>query len=363
MTLFPVSSGTVGDVRTAIVVLGNGGRRRGSPSITRACLELVREAERLAASQAVDVVVLTGGSRGGPSEAEQMRAAWQRPAVELVVEPTASITAENAARTLPLLLERGIERARSRLRAAPRLPHAVLLLAAVRTARDPDLLPRRARPAGRSRGRVGDRSCPALPAGSFERHRPSSSSAGTHERHARLHPRVERGAEPARCSERSRARVARRRRPRRRRRLDRSHRGVVARARRGGLSLGRNRGLPVGIAAGYRWAFEHDYAYCGRVDADGQHPAAELSRLLELVRADHCDVAVGSRFVSGDGYAPYRYRPDRTRRLGTAVLRRAMALVLDALSATRRAGSTRSTRRRCRCSPRSSRRRRPRSRR
>ena len=40
-----------------------------------------------------------------------MRAAWQRPAVELVVEPTASITAENAARTLPLLLERGIERA------------------------------------------------------------------------------------------------------------------------------------------------------------------------------------------------------------------------------------------------------------
>ena len=74
MTLLPASSGTVGDVRTAIVVLGNGGRRRGSPSITRACLELVREAERIAASQAVDVVVLTGGSRGGPSEAEQMRA-------------------------------------------------------------------------------------------------------------------------------------------------------------------------------------------------------------------------------------------------------------------------------------------------
>jgi glycosyltransferase involved in cell wall biosynthesis len=95
------------------------------------------------------------------------------------------------------------------------------------------------------------------------------------------------------------------------------------------LSLGRNRGLPVGIAAGYRWALEHDYAYCGRVDADGQHLAAELSRLLDLVRADHCDVAVGSRFVSGEGYAPYRYRPDRTRRFGTAVLRRAMAVVLQ----------------------------------
>jgi uncharacterized SAM-binding protein YcdF (DUF218 family) len=96
-------------MRTAIVVLGNGGRRRGNPSIAPACLELVREAERIVASRPVDVVVLTGGSRGaGPSEAEQMRAVWEGPAVELVVEPTASITAENAARTLPLLLEHGI---------------------------------------------------------------------------------------------------------------------------------------------------------------------------------------------------------------------------------------------------------------
>ena len=93
-------------------------------------------------------------------------------------------------------------------------------------------------------------------------------------------------------------------------------------------SLGTNRGLRVGIAAGYRWALDHGYAYCGRVDADGQHPARELARLLALVRAGECDVAVGSRFVSGDGYAPYRYRPEPARRFGTAVLRRAMKLVL-----------------------------------
>src|SRR3954451_21471729 len=93
-------------------------------------------------------------------------------------------------------------------------------------------------------------------------------------------------------------------------------------------SLGGNRGLRVGIAEGYRWAFEHGYAYCGLVDADGQHPAHELARLLALVRADECDVAVGSRFVSGDGYAAYRYRPSPSRRFGTAVLRRAMKLVL-----------------------------------
>jgi glycosyltransferase involved in cell wall biosynthesis len=94
------------------------------------------------------------------------------------------------------------------------------------------------------------------------------------------------------------------------------------------LSFETNRGLPEGIAAGYRWALEHDYAFCGRVDADGQHRAVELARLLALVRADRCDVAVGSRFVSGEGYEPYRYRPSRSRRLGTAALRRGMALVL-----------------------------------
>jgi glycosyltransferase involved in cell wall biosynthesis len=94
------------------------------------------------------------------------------------------------------------------------------------------------------------------------------------------------------------------------------------------LSFGENRGLRAGIAAGYGAAAERGYAYCGRVDADGQHPAAELRRLLELVRAGECDVAVGSRFVSGDGYPAYRYEPSPARRLGTGLLRRAMRLRL-----------------------------------
>jgi glycosyltransferase involved in cell wall biosynthesis len=102
-------------------------------------------------------------------------------------------------------------------------------------------------------------------------------------------------------------------------------------ARAGGaevLSFGENRGLRIGIAAGYAWALDHGYAFCGRVDADGQHPAKELARLLALVKDDRCDVAVGSRFVSGDGYAAYRYSPSGARRFGTALLRRAMKLVL-----------------------------------
>ena len=90
------------------------------------------------------------------------------------------------------------------------------------------------------------------------------------------------------------------------------------------VSFGENRGLRAGIAAGYREADDRGYAYCGRVDADGQHPVDELRRLLELVRTDQCDVAVGSRFAAGEGYGADRYAPSRTRRFGIGLLRRAM---------------------------------------
>jgi glycosyltransferase involved in cell wall biosynthesis len=94
------------------------------------------------------------------------------------------------------------------------------------------------------------------------------------------------------------------------------------------VSFERNRGLPAGIGAGYAYAAEHGYRWCGRVDADGQHPVSELRRLLERVERGDCDVAVGSRFATAEGFEPYRYKPSGPRRFGTAVLRRAMAVSL-----------------------------------
>jgi glycosyltransferase involved in cell wall biosynthesis len=90
------------------------------------------------------------------------------------------------------------------------------------------------------------------------------------------------------------------------------------------VSFGANRGLRAGIAAGYQEALERGYAYCGRVDADGQHPAGELRRLLDLVRSDRCDVAIGSRFAEGEGYGADRYEPSAARRFGIGLLQRAM---------------------------------------
>jgi uncharacterized SAM-binding protein YcdF (DUF218 family) len=101
-------------VGLAIVVPGNGRvARDGAYRISSACRRLVREAERLAEALPAEAVVFSGWApAGGRPEAEQMRAAWQGGAdVELVVEPTAAVTAQNASRTLPLLLERGLRRA------------------------------------------------------------------------------------------------------------------------------------------------------------------------------------------------------------------------------------------------------------
>jgi uncharacterized SAM-binding protein YcdF (DUF218 family) len=99
--------------KTAIVVPGHGWLDLdGVHRISGRCMRLVLEAEQLVSSADAEVVVFSGWSpTGGRSEAEQMRDAWHGPAVELVVEPTATTTAENVARTLPLLLERGVGRA------------------------------------------------------------------------------------------------------------------------------------------------------------------------------------------------------------------------------------------------------------
>jgi hypothetical protein len=102
-------------------------------------------------------------------------------------------------------------------------------------------------------------------------------------------------------------------------------------ARKGGalvVSFPENRGLRSGIAEGYRRAADGGYDYCGRLDADGQHPAAELARMFTLVRADECDVAIGSRFLPESGQDGERYRPAPERVVGTSLLRLLMRLRL-----------------------------------
>jgi DUF218 domain-containing protein len=99
------------DERFGIVVPGSGrigadGSYRIGPR-ARAC---VRTAVSLAYARRPRVVVLSGWSPvGGATEAEQMLEAWDGPDdVEVVLERSATITAENMCRSLPLLLARGV---------------------------------------------------------------------------------------------------------------------------------------------------------------------------------------------------------------------------------------------------------------
>lgn len=89
----------------AVVVLGShlaGTQRR-----------VVAEAERAARDVGSSLIVFSGWSATGErSEAELMRALWRgTESAELVLEETARTTVENAARTVPMLLQRGVAEA------------------------------------------------------------------------------------------------------------------------------------------------------------------------------------------------------------------------------------------------------------
>jgi glycosyltransferase involved in cell wall biosynthesis len=93
-------------------------------------------------------------------------------------------------------------------------------------------------------------------------------------------------------------------------------------------SLPFNQGLGAALQTGYLYALREGYDFCAHLDADGQHPPAEVARLLEEVRADRADLVIGSRYrepgADGggtDGIAGDDYKPTFSRRIGTSVFR------------------------------------------
>jgi glycosyltransferase involved in cell wall biosynthesis len=100
---------------------------------------------------------------------------------------------------------------------------------------------------------------------------------------------------------------------------------TAARVREAGAivaSLPFNQGLGAALQTGYLYALREGYDFCAHLDADGQHPAEEVARLLEEVVADHADLVIGSRYVDPDAVATGdEYRPTLSRRIGTSVFR------------------------------------------
>jgi glycosyltransferase involved in cell wall biosynthesis len=74
------------------------------------------------------------------------------------------------------------------------------------------------------------------------------------------------------------------------------------------LNLSSNLGIGGAVQTGYRFAKEMNYDIVARLDGDGQHNPAHLSKLITLVETKIADVAIGSRFLAAKGYQASRLR-------------------------------------------------------
>lgn len=86
-------------------------------------------------------------------------------------------------------------------------------------------------------------------------------------------------------------------------------------------SLPFNQGLGAALQTGYLHALREGYDLCAHLDADGQHPPAEVARLLEEVRAGRADLVIGSRYRDPGPAESDDYKPTISRRIGIGVFR------------------------------------------
>lgn len=83
-----------------------------------------------------------------------------------------------------------------------------------------------------------------------------------------------------------------------------------------------NLGIGSAMQTGYRFAAEHGYDVAIQVDGDGQHPASEITKLLDTLENSDADLVIGSRFLEGN-----RYRQSAARAAGSGVLRLLLRLL------------------------------------
>jgi glycosyltransferase involved in cell wall biosynthesis len=89
------------------------------------------------------------------------------------------------------------------------------------------------------------------------------------------------------------------------------------------LTLGVRLGVGGGLRAGVRYARRRGYTILGRMDGDGQHRAADLRRVIRVVRQGRADAVAGSRYVAG------------SRRSRRAIWQRLLSAVLAVATRTR----------------------------
>ena len=68
------------------------------------------------------------------------------------------------------------------------------------------------------------------------------------------------------------------------------------------LNLPINLGIGGAVQSGIKYAFDNGFEYAIQIDGDGQHPPKFIPVLLEEMQKNNWDVAIGSRFITNEGF-------------------------------------------------------------
>jgi glycosyltransferase involved in cell wall biosynthesis len=68
------------------------------------------------------------------------------------------------------------------------------------------------------------------------------------------------------------------------------------------IDLPVNLGIGGAVQTGYKYALRNGYDIAVQMDGDGQHPPAELHKILKLITDGEADVAIGSRYLTKEGF-------------------------------------------------------------
>ena len=101
------------------------------------------------------------------------------------------------------------------------------------------------------------------------------------------------------------------------------------------INLPVNLGIGGGVQTGYLYSVQEGYDIAVQMDGDGQHDPAYMSKLVETVASGKADMAIGSRFITGEGF-----QTSFMRRVGIRFLKNLIRLscgvtVLDTTSGYR----------------------------
>ncbi len=68
------------------------------------------------------------------------------------------------------------------------------------------------------------------------------------------------------------------------------------------ISLPYNLGIGGGVQTGYKYALAKGYDFAVQMDGDGQHNPEYLDKLITPLENGECDIAIGSRFITNEGF-------------------------------------------------------------